>query len=212
MTRITPELSFYGLVLRALDEIGTPYVILGAFAARIYGSTRNTHDIDMIVAMEEKHIQALVRKFPLPRYYADPEMMRNSMRMNIMFNLIDSNEGDKVDLIPMGMNAHNRAAMQRRLRLPYEDLNGERLQAWVARPDDVIIGKLLAWNESPSLRHEQDIGQMLVNFYLDQKGLGRHYDEGYADRHIRTISASAWALWQKLKRAAHTEVAKLKKK
>ena len=212
MTRITPELSFYGQVLRALDEINAAYVILGAFAERIYGSTRNTHDIDMIVALEEKHIQALVRKFPLPRYYADPEMMRNSMRMKIMFNLIDTNEGDKVDLIPIGMNGHNRAAMQRRLRLPYEDLNGERLEAWFARPDDVIIGKLLAWNESGSLRHEQDVGQMLVNFYLDPKGLGRYYDETYADRNIRTISASAWALWQKLKRAAHAEVDKLKKK
>ena len=147
MTRITPELSFYGKVLRALDEINAAYVILGAFAARIYGSTRNTHDIDMIVALEEKQIQALVRKFPLPRYYADPEMMRNLMRMKIMFNLIDTNEGDKVDLIPIGMNAHNRAAMQRRLRLPYEDLNGERLEAWVARPDDVMIGKLLAWSQ-----------------------------------------------------------------
>ncbi len=212
MTRITPELSFYGQVLRALEETGAPYVILGAFAARIYGSTRNTHDIDMLVALEEKHIQALVRKFPLPRYYADPEMMRNSMRLKIIFNLIDTNEGDKVDLIPIGMNFHNRAAMRRRLRLPYEDLNGEQLEAWVARPDDVIIGKLLAWDESHSLRHEQDIGQMLVNFYLDPKGMGRHYDEPYADRTIRTISASAWALWQKLKRAAHTEVDKLKKK
>jgi hypothetical protein len=210
MTRITPELSFFGQVLRALDEINAAYVILGAFAARIYGSTRNTHDIDMIVALEEKHIQALVRKFPLPRYYADPEMMRNSMRMSLMFNLIDTTAGDKVDLIPIGMNAHNRPSMQRRLRLPYEDLNGERLQAWVARPDDVIIGKLLAWNESPSLRHEQDIGQMLVNFYLDPKGLGRYYAEVYADRNIRTISASAWALWQKLKRAAHAEVDKLR--
>ena len=212
MSKITAELSFYGQVLRALDEIGAPYVILGAFAARIYGSTRNTHDIDMIVALEEKHIQALVRKFPLPRYYADPEMMRNSIRLKIMFNLIDTNEGDKVDLIPIGMNAHNRVAMQRRLRLPYEDLNGERLHAWVARPDDVIIGKLMAWNESPSLRHEQDIGQMLVNFYLDRKGLGRYYDEEHADRTIRTISASAWALWQKLKRAAHAEVDKLSKR
>ena len=212
MTRITPELSLYGQVLRALDEINASYVVLGAFAARIYGSTRSTHDIDMIVALEEKHIQALARKFPLPRYYADPEMMRNSLRLKIMFNIIDTNEGDKVDLIPIGMNAHNRAAMQRRLRLPYEDLNGERLEAWFARPEDVIIGKLLAWNESPSLRHEQDIGQMLVNFYLDPKGLGRYYDEAYADGHIRTISASAWALWQKLKRAARAEVDKLKKK
>ncbi|MBI4789317.1 MAG: hypothetical protein HY782_19980 [Chloroflexi bacterium] len=211
MSKITPELSFYGQVLRALEEVVAPYVILGAFAARIFGSTRNTHDIDMIVALEEKHIQALVRQFPLPRYYADPEMMRNSMRLKIMFKLIDTNEGDKVDLIPIGMNAHNRAAMQRRLRLPYEDLNGERLEAWVARPDDVIIGKLLAWNESPSLRHEQDIGQMLVNFYLDPQGLGRYFDEAHADRNIRTISASAWALWQKLKRAAHAEVEKLKK-
>lgn len=39
-----------------------------------------------------------------------------------------------------------------------------------------------------------------------------YYDEEHADRTIRTISASAWALWQKLKRAAHAEVDKLSKR
>ncbi len=212
MTRLTPDLSLYGRVLKVLDEINAPYMVLGGFAARIYGSTRATHDIDMVVALEEKHIQALVRKFPLPRYYADPEQMRSSMHMGILFNIIDTSEGDKVDLIPIGMNAYSRAAMKRRIRLPFLDLNGERIEAWFARPDDVMIGKLYAWNESHSIRHEHDIGQMLLSLYLDRGGLANYYDETYADRNIRTISPSAWSLWVKLKRAAHHEAAQIKQK
>lgn len=209
MAKVTPELSLYGKVLRALDEIGAPYMVLGGFAARVYGSTRTTHDIDMVVSLEETHLQALAERFPLPRYYADPFQMRNAMAQRTMFNIIDSSAGDKVDLIPVNMNAYSRPALARRIRLPFEDLNGELIEAWFARPDDVIIGKLHAWNEGHSLRHEQDIGQMLLALYLDRDGLGRYYDEAYADRNVRTVSASAWSLWNKLKRAARDQAEKL---
>jgi hypothetical protein len=72
-------LDFYIQVVKALDEIGAPYMIVGAFGGTIYGITRATHDIDIIVDLREKDFEALSQKFPLPRYYADPEMMRNSV-------------------------------------------------------------------------------------------------------------------------------------
>jgi hypothetical protein len=65
VVRLTVELSLYGKVLRALVEIGAPYMVLGGFAARVYGSTRTTHDIDMVVSLEERHIEALANRFPL---------------------------------------------------------------------------------------------------------------------------------------------------
>lgn len=208
MARPPGDRSLYGKVLNALDEIGAPYMVLGGFAARVYGSTRTTHDIDLVVSLGENHVQALADRFPLPRYYADPYQMRNAMAQRTMFYIIDSTTGDKVDLIPVSMNTYSRPALARRIRLPFEDLNGEEIEAWFARPDDVIVGKLHAWNESHSLRHEQDIGQMLLGLYLDRAGLGKFYDEAYTNRNVRTISASAWSLWNKLKRAARSEVKK----
>ncbi len=186
-----------------------PYAILGAFAARVYGSTRTTHDVDLVVALEERHIPQLAIRFPLPRYYADPEQMRNSVRQRIGFNIIDTSMGDKVDLLPLGFKPYVAAALARRIRLPFADQNGLVREAWFARPDDVIIGKLYAWDEDRSLRHEQDIGQMLLAFLLDPRGLAVHYDESYANRGIRSISASASSLWGKLKTAAKAQAGKL---
>jgi hypothetical protein len=53
-------------------------------------SPRVTFDVDIIVDLREQDFEPLARHFPSPRYYADPEMMRNSVRDGIMFNIIDS--------------------------------------------------------------------------------------------------------------------------
>lgn len=41
--------AFYIDVVRALDEIAAPYMIVGAFAGSTYGLSRATYDIDIIV-------------------------------------------------------------------------------------------------------------------------------------------------------------------
>ena len=86
-------IGFYSKVVQALDEIGARYMIVGAFAGLAFGINRITFDIDILVDLRENDIAALAARFPLPRYYADPEMMRNSIRLGIMFNLIDTAEG-----------------------------------------------------------------------------------------------------------------------
>jgi hypothetical protein len=81
-----------------LEELNIPYVIIGGFAATMYGISRATFDIDIIVNLEEKHIQVLAEVYPLPRYNADPYQMRNAMQIGSSFNIIDSTLGQKADL------------------------------------------------------------------------------------------------------------------
>jgi len=154
-------LDFYIRVVKALDEIGAPYMIVGAFGGTIFGITRATHDIDIIVDLREKDFEALSQKFPLPRYYADPEMIKNSVEMGIMFNIIDSSEGIKADLVPLKREPEYQLAFNRRIREMFTDENDENFQAWVAQPTDIIIGKLQAWNEGRSNKHPDDIFAIL---------------------------------------------------
>jgi hypothetical protein len=154
-------LDFYVRVVKALDEIGAPYMIVGAFGGTIFGITRATHDIDIIVDLREKDFKALSQKFTLPRYYADPEMIKNSVEMGIMFNIIDASEGLKADLVPLKREPEYQLAFNRRIRETFTDENDEPFEAWVAQPTDIIIGKLQAWNEGRSNKHPDDIFAIL---------------------------------------------------
>ena len=74
-------------------------------------------------------------------------MMRNSTQMGIMFNLIDTNEGIKADLVPLKREPDYDVAFERRVRRNFIDPAGNAFSAWVAQPTDIIIGKLIAWNQ-----------------------------------------------------------------
>jgi hypothetical protein len=154
--------SFYVQIIKALDEIEAPYMIVGAFGGYPFGITRVTFDIDILVDLREQDFEALSQKFPLPRYYADPEMMRNSTQMGIMFNIIDTNEGIKADLVPLKREPDYEVAFKRRIRRNFVDPAGNTFTAWVAQPTDIIIGKLEAWNEGRSDKHPKDIYSMLA--------------------------------------------------
>jgi hypothetical protein len=155
-------LSFYFKVVQALEEIQAPYMIVGAFAGLAFGINRATFDIDILVDLRERDFGALAARFPPPRYYADPEMMRDSTRLGIMFNLIDTELGIKADLVPLTREPDYRAAFERRIRQSFQDESGQTFEAWYAQPTDIIIGKLKAWDEGRSAKHPSDIYAMLI--------------------------------------------------
>ena len=167
--------SFYVQIVKALDEIDAPYMIVGAFGGYPFGITRVTFDIDILVDLREQDFEALSQKFPLPRYYADPEMMRNSTQMGIMFNIIDTNEGIKADLVPLKREPDYEVAFKRRVRRNFVDPAGNAFTAWVAQPTDIIIGKLEAWNEGRSDKHPKDIYAMLLFDLSDLNDLSIDY-------------------------------------
>ncbi len=203
MTARSPDYSLFFEILRVLEAIEAPYLIIGAFASALFGSTRVTYDIDIIVDLQESHIQKLAAAFPSPRYYADPVQMRDSIRMGIMFNIIDSNRGEKADLVPLSMSPAYRRAFRRRVRQELEIEGAEPLTVWCASPEDIIIGKLMAWAEGHSRKHETDIFEMLVvNRQEVQTRPEQNLDYAYIEANIRPLGESVITLWDNLRQAA----------
>jgi hypothetical protein len=201
-----PDLSLFLDILQTLEGIGAPYMIIGAFAATVYGITRTTYDIDIVVALDEAHIAALVAAYPPPRYYADPQQMRESIRLGIMFNIIDTSRGEKADLLPLTMASRYRQAFRRRLRQMVEVPGIEPFEVWCARPEDVIVGKLMAWAEGRSRKHETDIYEMMVFHYLGaDPTLSAAFDEAFVDAQAEILGEDAVGLWEAVKRAARRE-------
>jgi hypothetical protein len=94
----SPGLNLFLDILIKLEELDIPYVVIGGFAATMYGTTRATFDIDIVVKMDEEDMHRLADAYPSPRYYADPEQMRKATQMGDSFNIIDSTLGAKADL------------------------------------------------------------------------------------------------------------------
>jgi hypothetical protein len=192
--------------LRTLEAIDAPYMVIGAFAAIVYGSTRTTYDIDIVVDLGEEHIQALADAYPPPRYYADPVQMRDSVRLGIMFNIIDTSRGEKADLVPLTMEPRYQEAFQHRLRQRVELPGVEPFEIWCARPEDIIIGKLMAWAEGGSRKHETDIYEMTVFRYLGiAPQQSATFDEGYVDDGAKALGSEVAALWETIKDAARQD-------
>ena len=103
----TPDYGLFIDILFTLERIQAPYMVIGAFAAIIYGARRTTFHIDIVINLNAAQIEALVATYPPPRYYADAEQIRDSIRHGIMFNIIDKSRGDKAELIPLTMEAHS---------------------------------------------------------------------------------------------------------
>jgi hypothetical protein len=202
-------ISFYVQVIKALDEIGAPYMIVGAFGGYPFGITRVTFDIDILVDLREQDFEALSQKFPLPRYYADPEMMRNSVQMGIMFNIIDTNEGIKADLVPLKREPDYQLAFERRVRREFVDPTGNSFSAWVAQPSDIIIGKLRAWDEGRSDKHPKDIYTMLIFDLSGSSDVSIDYD--LVTKEAARIGQETFEMWKQILAKAKEEVEKHKK-
>jgi len=200
------DLSLFLDILHTLENINAPYMIIGAFAATVYGITRTTYDIDIVVELTGEHITTLAAAYPPPRYYADAQQMRDSIRMGIMFNIIDTSRGEKADLVPLTMASRYRQAFARRVRQTVELPGVPPFEVWCARPEDVIVGKLMAWAEGRSRKHETDIYEMMVFFYLGtDPALSAGFDQAYIDTQSQVLGDDVAELWQTIKAAARQE-------
>ena len=197
------DLSLYFDIIKTFEDLNVPYVIIGAYAAAVFGSTRVTYDIDIIVDLNEHHVEAIAERYPVPRYYADPDQMRDSIRLGIMFNIIDTERGQKVDLVPLTMNPNYKSALKNRQRQTFEDAEGNIFKAWCAPPEDIIFGKLMAWREGHSYKHQQDIVDMLRFIYskVDSE-LSEKFNHSYIDQNVITLGNETVELWNKLKKMA----------
>jgi len=194
-----PDLSLFLDILKTLERIDAPYMVIGAFAGTVYGITRVTYDIDIVVDLADFHINMLSEAYPLPRYYADPEMIRNSIQMGIMFNIIDTDQGEKADLVPLSGTLEYRPAFRRRVRQLVEIPGAEPFEIWCARPEDVIGGKLMAWKEGRSRKHEMDIFEMMVFHYLKAESGESQMNDADIDRRALELGEETNRFWQGIK-------------
>ena len=101
-------------------------------------------------------------------YYVVPETVLDAIRRGGQFNVIHPTSGNKVDFIIARRDPWGRMQLSRRETVTLEP----GLDAHVAAPEDVIIGKMEYYREGGSEKHLRDITGIL-------KVSGRRVDRAY---------------------------------
>jgi hypothetical protein len=155
-------------VVALLEAAGIPFMIAGSFASSIHGKPRTTQDLDVVIDVDRKRIEAFVRSLPKEEWYADVDAAIDAVLRRSLFNLVDMKTGWKVDLVVRKERAFSQEEFRR--RTPMEALG---VTVPVATAEDTIIAKL-EWSAKSggSERQRRDI-QGIVEATGD--GLDRDY-------------------------------------
>lgn len=148
--------EFLADLVRRLESLDLAYALVGSIAAMSYGEPRATLDIDVVVVLDASGLDAMVPLFPPPDFYLSVEAAGAAVRSKSQFNVIHPASGMKVDFFVAG-DAIERSQIERRLRRAL--LPG--LDAWCSPPEELVVKKLLYYQQGASDKHLRDIAGML---------------------------------------------------
>src|SRR5262245_34256715 len=84
-------------VTTALEGLGIRYLIGGSLASSVHGVPRSTNDIDLLVELPGRLLDALVAALG-PAFHLDRDMIEDAIRRRTTFNVIHMRTMFKVDL------------------------------------------------------------------------------------------------------------------
>ncbi len=122
---------------RRLDALGILYTVGGSVASSFAGEPRATIDIDIVAAIEERHVDGLVTALS-PEFYVDADALRRAIRTRSSANLIHHATQLKVDLFVAGGTPLDARQLARRMAV---DLGNGRC-LFVHPPEDILLQKL----------------------------------------------------------------------
>ena len=125
------------LIAGHLDAMRIQYTIGGSLASSFAGEPRATVDIDIVVALEERHVEALVAALSA-EFYVEVDALRRAIRTRSSANLIHQATQLKVDLFVAGGTPLDAGQIARRQQVELGD--GRRL--YVHPPEDILLQKL----------------------------------------------------------------------
>lgn len=152
-------------IAEILKRLHIPYAITGGMAVFVWARPRFTADIDIVVLLKARDIPRLagaLRKLGKTGYI-DDHMMRKALERHGEFNFIDGITGVKVDFWPLKNQPFDKSKIKRRIG---KEILGH--QVYFVSPEDLILSKLLWYQEGESAKQQEDIVSILnIQEHLD---------------------------------------------
>jgi hypothetical protein len=167
------ELFRYAVDL--LERLAIPYMIVGSVASGIWGEPRMTLDIDIVIQPTADQLEQLCQGFPVENFYVSREAARAALQQAGQFNVIHPESAQKIDFMIAGSDEWAREQLSRRQRIQI----APGREGYYARPEDVILSKMLYYREGGSEKHLRDIAGM---FKTSGAAIDHQYIEQWSKR------------------------------
>jgi hypothetical protein len=150
------QLRFLALIDERLNAARIPYMVTGSFAMAVYAIPRMTRDIDLVIALAEQQVPALLQAFAAD-CYLERAAVEEALTGRGMFNAIHRAWHLKADFIVRKDEPYRRVEFERRRQI---GLGGQSYP--VVTPEDLVLSKLCWRRESRSDLQLKDIEQILA--------------------------------------------------
>jgi len=151
--------GFLARLLELLDTAGVSYMIGGSVCSGIHGQSRSTNDVDIVIDGPPATIEAFAASLGSD-FYLSMEAVREAVRQESMFNVIDTHNGWKADFMIRKDRAFSRTEFARRQLVR---MDGLEVQA--ASAEDIILSKL-EWSKDSESQTQYDdaLGVVVTQF------------------------------------------------
>ncbi len=165
-------------------------MVTGSIVSSLQGEPRATHDIDVLIQIHVSSIPALVGAFQPPRFYLSANSIKEAIQHQSMFNLLDTNEGDKIDFWILTDDPFDTSRFERKLE---ENVLGLTMK--ISSPEDTILAKL-RWAKLSGGSEKQFTDALRV-FEVQYGKLDLSYLENWANK------LAVKDQWEQLKKDAN---------
>jgi len=124
-------------LIHVLNEVGTPYMVVGSYSSNFYGIPRSTKDADLVFQFDPRSLAEIAKRLPEGLSFDQQSTfeMVTSTRKDVI--LIEGSEF-QIELFHLSEDAFDQTRFKQREKVMF----GNDLNTWMPRMEDVIIQKL----------------------------------------------------------------------
>jgi len=158
-----------------LEALNIKYAIVGSVASGFWGDPRATRDVDIVVDLQAKQIDAFCKSFPEDDFYVSRSAVQEAVSLCRPFNVIHNTSAYKIDFMIVEPGSWGKDQLLRSVMVEIVP----NVRGNVAAPEDVIIGKLIYYREGGSDKHLRDIASILKvsESNVDQEYLSQQFEK-----------------------------------
>lgn len=177
-------------VVRVLEDLQIPYVVVGSFASSARGVRRATIDADIVAQLSAAHVERIVEKLSSQDFYIDELAVQRAVALGRAFNAIHRESMFKVDVY-VAHDDFSKKEIDR--KLAEKILPDSETFVYISTSEDTVVAKLL-WFRKGGEVSDRQWSDVLGVLKVQGARLDYEYMKGWADRlKIRDLLEKALA-------------------